>query len=86
MRQNLVTPDFAARLYFPPGRHRPMKERVETCHPHSAGGRLHVFEESGESPDDFSFRQFFRDREKFLDETPASAARAIQATAEFLPA
>ena len=66
MGQNLMPPDFAARLHFASRRHGPMKERVETRHPHSAGRRLHVLEKRGESPNDFAFRQILRDREKFL--------------------
>src|SRR6266513_4191439 len=45
MRQNMMSPDFAARLDFAPRRHRPMKKRVEARDTHSARGWLDVLQE-----------------------------------------
>ena len=36
MRQNMVPADFAARFDFTTLRHRPMKQRIESCDPHTA--------------------------------------------------
>ena len=46
MRQNPVTPDFAARFNFTAERYRPMTQRVESRHAHTAHGWFDVFEES----------------------------------------
>src|SRR5206468_5075628 len=54
--QNMVTTDLAARCNLPARRHRPMKQRVETCYAHASRTRLHVFEKSGKAPDDFAGR------------------------------
>jgi len=36
MRQDMMSPDFSARLNFAAGRYRPMKQRVESRHTHAA--------------------------------------------------
>src|SRR5437870_4634156 len=46
VRQNMVTPDFAARFNFATGRHCPMKQCVESRDAHAARGRFHVLEKS----------------------------------------
>ena len=76
MGQDLVPPDFAARLNFTTRRHGPMEERVETGYPHSGCRRLYVLEKGREPSNDFAFRQVFRDRAKLLQRNPASSARA----------
>ena len=66
MRQNVVTPDLAARFNFMTLRHRPMKQRVKSGDPHAARRRLDVFQESRKAPDDFSRSQFFRHAIEFF--------------------
>jgi len=46
MRQNVMATDLASGLNFTARRHRPMKQRVETCDAHAAHGWFDVFEES----------------------------------------
>ena len=43
-----------------------MKERVETRHAYTGGGRFHVLEKSGKAPDDFAIVERFRDVIKFV--------------------
>src|SRR5438876_1125065 len=65
--QNMVTTDLAACFNLPARRHRPMKQRVETCYAHASRTRLHVFEKSGQAPDDFAGVQFFSYAIKFFE-------------------
>ena len=71
MGENLVTPDFAARLNFAPVRHRPMKQCVEARDARAGLAGLDVFEKSRESTDQLAIRQRFGDRE----ETPQTIPR-----------
>ena len=64
-----------------------MKKRIETRDAHAVCGRLHVFEKSGETSDDFARVQLFGDSIKFLQRNSGFLARVLPtATDEFLPA
>ena len=64
MGENLVTPDFTARLDLAPSRNRPMKQRIEARDTRAGLAGLDVFEESGKSADELARRQRFGDGEK----------------------
>ena len=46
MGENVVPPDFATNFDFAARRHRPMKQRIESCHPDPGLGRFDVLEKS----------------------------------------
>ena len=54
MRQDFVAADLAAGFDFAPGGHAPVEERIETRDALAGRAWLHMFEESGEAPDDFA--------------------------------
>jgi hypothetical protein len=67
MGENLMTPDFTARLDFAPSRNRPMKQRIEARDTRAGLAGLDVFKESRKSTDELANRQRFGDGEKFLE-------------------
>src|SRR5262249_44073633 len=66
MRQDLMTTDLASRLNFAATRHRPMKQRVESCDAHAAHGWFHVFEKCRETANDLARTQIFGHAVKFF--------------------
>ena len=64
--QNFVTTDLTASLNFTTGGDGPMKEGIETRHPHAARGGLHMLKESRKTPNDFASRQSLCDFAKFF--------------------
>src|SRR4029434_2266171 len=62
-----MTAALASGLYFAPRRHRPVKQRVESCDAHTAYGWLDVFEKRRKTPDNFSRIQILGYATKFLE-------------------
>ncbi len=62
--QDMMTPDFLARLDFPSRRHRPVEEGVEAGDALAGGRRLDVLQEGRETPDDFALVEALRDLEE----------------------
>lgn len=66
MGQDVVPADFAAGLDLAPGRHRPMKQSIETRDANAGLRRFHVFEKRGKAADNFARAQIFGDPIKFI--------------------
>src|SRR5690349_4254755 len=67
MREDMMPSHLTTYFNLAARRHRPMKERVESRHSHTARARFHVFEERGKPADDFPSIQRFSHAIKFLE-------------------
>ena len=67
MGEEVVPPNFAARLDLASGRHSPTKECVETRHAHPGLRWLDMLEKRREPSDDFSRPEIFRHPTKFVE-------------------
>src|SRR6266404_6753762 len=66
MGQDVVPADFAPGLDLAPGRHRPMKQSIETRDANAGLRRIYVFEERGKAADNFACAQTFGDPVDFI--------------------
>ena len=77
VREDVVPPDFAARLDFAPGGHGPVEERVEAGDALAGRGRLDVLEESREAADHLALVEALGDFEKNRQRQVGLLARGL---------